>query len=127
MLDANDNKPVFDDDDIITASDSHHDRKLPEPCQRHVTISDLIRTDAFVVRIPASDLDTGDSLTYRILAEPATSNLFRVAASNGSVYWRPPQNEQNKDRVRNAILYSNEPDQALSFKVRDLNHLSIVS
>ncbi len=65
-------------------------------------------------------MDVNDTLRYRLLGNGG-NGMFRVDASNGSVYWRPPQTAEKKVMLTQALqAYENgqrDNNNGLSFEV----------
>lgn len=117
VLDANDNPPQFERD---TEWESAYDPP-PRECHRTVTITDGAPTDAFVLRLTASDADVNDTIIYRLVSGSGSDDMFRVDERNKFVSWRPPQTPEAKARLASA-LFAYEAGQrgsgGLSFEVR---------
>ncbi|VDN17063.1 unnamed protein product, partial [Dibothriocephalus latus] len=85
VTDASDNVPEF-----VRFPPDADNKNDGQPCLRSVTISDAAPTDAFVIRVPASDRDVNDSLRYSVLNTKDYA-FFRIGpdgGAGGTVFWQ---------------------------------------
>ncbi|VDM31294.1 unnamed protein product [Hydatigera taeniaeformis] len=115
ILDANDNAPRFDAEPGIKNWTGDGASSVAE-CHRDATVAIDAPTNAFVLRLIASDPDVNDSLTYRLL--PPDIDIFRINATSGVVHWRPPLNPASETRLTAALLaHEGSNTTRLSFQV----------
>uniref|UniRef100_A0A158R7Q9 Cadherin domain-containing protein n=1 Tax=Taenia asiatica TaxID=60517 RepID=A0A158R7Q9_TAEAS len=115
ILDANDNTPRFD---VEPGSENwtRDGASSGAACHRDATVVIDAPTDAFVLRLTASDPDVNDSLFYRLL--PSDIDIFRLNATSGVVHWRPPLNPAAETRLTAALLaHEGGSTSRLSFEV----------
>ncbi|CDS40649.1 fat cadherin tumor suppressor [Echinococcus multilocularis] len=115
ILDANDNTPRFDAESN-SENGTGDGADSGASCHRDATVVIDAPTDAFVLRLTASDPDVNDSLVYRLL--PSDIDIFRLNATSGVVRWRPPLTSSAEARLAAALLaHEGSGTPRLSFEI----------
>ncbi|OON23207.1 cadherin domain protein, partial [Opisthorchis viverrini] len=85
VLDYNDNAPQFDQSNYQPNVDDDGER-----CSYRVKLNERAPPGTFVTRLLATDLDSNDTLRYRLVAdETRHSEYFRLGHNDGILYWAP--------------------------------------
>ncbi|TGZ60509.1 hypothetical protein CRM22_008469 [Opisthorchis felineus] len=94
VLDYNDNAPQFDPSNYQpTAADG-------EQCSYRVKLNERAPPGTFVTRLLATDLDSNDTLRYRLVAdETKHSEYFRLGYNDGILYWAPLRKQDGRISV----------------------------